>query len=306
MFKRVCVLFLLITAAINEVNARETIDRIVAIVNDDLVTLSEFNDYMSGLPELSKDIDKYQALNELVDQLLLEQEAKKLGIYVTDDEVKQSIANIKQQFGMSDEKMQEVLNKENLTPEQLNKQWKLQLLSNKIVGAKLKGKIAVTEDEIRDLYKQYYGDIENFEEVKIAQILITYNIDNEMAAEEKAQKVADLARSDDDFKKLVKEYSDDTSSKDTGGLLGYFQKGELVEELDEAISNMKVGETSDPVKTSSGFHIVKVLDIKSLDESSVDKYREQLKYELYKEKAAKELNKFISDLKENAYIEIKL
>jgi len=306
MFKRVCVLFLLITAAINEVNARETIDRIVAIVNDDLVTLSEFNDYMSGLPELSKDIDKYQALNELVDQLLLEQEAIKLGIYVTDDEVKQSIANIKQQFGMSDEKMQEVLNKENLTPEQLNKQWKLQLLSNKIVGAKLKGKIAVTEDEIRDLYKQYYGDIENFEEVKIAQILITYNIDNEIAAEEKAQKVADLARSDGDFKKLVKEYSDDTSSKDTGGLLGYFQKGELVEELDEAISNMKVGETSDPVKTSSGFHIVKVLDIKSLDESSVDKYREQLKYELYKEKAAKELNKFISDLKENAYIEIKL
>lgn len=306
MFKRVCVLFLLITAAINEVNARETIDRIVAIVNDDLVTLSEFNDYMSELPELSKDIDKYQVLNELVDQLLLEQEAKKLGIYVTDDEVKQSIANIKQQFGMSDEKMQEVLNKENLTSEQLNKQWKLQLLSNKVLGVKLKGKIAVTEDEIRDLYKQYYGDIENFEEVKIAQILITYNIDNEIAAAEKAQKVADLARSDSDFKKLVKEYSDDTSSKDKGGILGYFQKGELVEELDEAISNMKVGETSNPVKTSSGFHILKVLDIKSLDESSVDKYREQLKYELYKEKAAKELNKFISDIKENAYIEIKL
>ena len=306
MFKRVCVLFLLITAAINEVNARETIDRIIAIVNDDLVTLSEFNDYMSELPELSKDIDKYQVLNELVDQLLVEQEAKKLGIYVTDDEVKQSIANIKQQLGMSDEKMQEVLNKENLTSEQLNKQWKLQLLSNKVLGVKLKGKIAVTEDEIRDLYKQYYGDIENFEEVKIAQILITYNIDNEIAAAEKAQKVADLARSDSDFKKLVKEYSDDTSSKDKGGILGYFQKGELVEELDEAISNMKVGETSNPVKTSSGFHILKVLDIKSLDESSVDKYREQLKYELYKEKAAKELNKFISDIKENAYIEIKL
>lgn len=286
--------------------ATEVIDRIVAIVNDDIITLSDFNKYIVSLPVQTVEINKDQALNDLVEQMILTQEAAKLGITVTDAEIDRSIENVKGRLDMSDEQMNEMLTKQNLTTEQFRNQWRLQILSGKLVSTLVKGRIAVTDEEIKDLYKQYYGEIENADEVEIAHILISFDASEEQQALQKANKVAELAKSGSNFSKLVSEYSDDTFSKDKEGMLGYFKKGELVSELEDVVSVTEVGKTSGPVKTISGFHIIKVLDRKTLDESSVDQYREQLRQEIYKQKVTEELEKYIDGIRENAYIEIKL
>jgi len=286
--------------------ATEVIDRIVAIVNDDIITLSDFNKYIVSLPVQTVEINKDQALNDLVEQMILTQEAAKLGITVTDAEIDRSIENVKGRLDMSDEQMNEMLNKQNLTTEQFRNQWRLQILSGKLVSTLVKGRIAVTDEEIKDLYKQYYGEIENADEVEIAHILISFDASEEQQALQKANKVAELAKSGSNFSKLVSEYSDDTFSKDKEGVLGYFNKGELVSELEDVVSVTEVGKTSGPVKTISGFHIIKVLDRNTLDESSVDQYREQLRQEIYKQKVTEELEKYIAGIRENAYIEIKL
>lgn len=286
--------------------ATEVIDRIVAIVNDDIITLSDFNKYIVSLPKQTVEINKDQALNDLVEQMILTQEAAKLGITVTDAEIDRSIENVKGRLDMSDEQMNEMLTKQNLTTEQFRNQWRLQILSGKLVSTLVKGRIAVTDEEIKDLYKQYYGEIENADEVEIAHILISFDASEEQQALQKANKVAELAKSGSNFSKLVSEYSDDTFSKDKEGVLGYFKKGELVSELEDVVSVTEVGKTSGPVKTISGFHIIKVLDRKTLDESSVDQYREQLRQEIYKQKVTEELEKYIAGIRENAYIEIKL
>ncbi len=286
--------------------ATEVIDRIVAIVNDDIITLSDFNKYIVSLPKQTVEINKDQALNDLVEQMILTQEAAKLGITVTDAEIDRSIENVKGRLDMSDEQMNEMLTKQNLTTEQFRNQWRLQILSGKLVSTLVKGRIAVTDEEIKDLYKQYYGEIENADEVEIAHILISFDASEEQQALQKANKVAKLAKSGSNFSKLVSEYSDDTFSKDKEGMLGYFKKGELVSELEDVVSVTEVGKTSGPVKTISGFHIIKVLDRKTLDESSVDQYREQLRQEIYKQKVTEELEKYIAGIRENAYIEIKL
>lgn len=286
--------------------ATEVIDRIVAIVNDDIITLSDFNKYIVSLPKQTVEINKDQALNDLVEQMILTQEAAKLGITVTDAEIDRSIENVKGRLDMSDEQMNEMLTKQNLTTEQFRNQWRLQILSGKLVSTLVKGRIAVTDEEIKDLYKQYYGEIENADEVEIAHILISFDASEEQQALQKANKVAELAKSGSNFSKLVSEYSDDTFSKDKEGVLGYFKKGELVSELEDVVSVTEVGKTSGPVKTISGFHIIKVLDRNTLDESSVDQYREQLRQEIYKQKVTEELEKYIAGIRENAYIEIKL
>lgn len=286
--------------------ATEVIDRIVAIVNDDIITLSDFNKYIVSLPVQTVEINKDQALNDLVEQMILTQEAAKLGITVTDAEIDRSIENVKGRLDMSDEQMNEMLTKQNLTTEQFRNQWRLQILSGKLVSTLVKGRIAVTDEEIKDLYKQYYGEIENADEVEIAHILISFDASEEQQALQKANKVAELAKSGSNFSKLVSEYSDDTFSKDKEGVLGYFKKGELVSELEDVVSVTEVGKTSGPVKTISGFHIIKVLDRNTLDESSVDQYREQLRQEIYKQKVTEELEKYIAGIRENAYIEIKL
>lgn len=286
--------------------ATEVIDRIVAIVNDDIITLSDFNKYIVSLPKQTVEINKDQALNDLVEQMILTQEAAKLGITVTDAEIDRSIESVKGKLDMSDEQMNEMLTKQNLTTEQFRNQWRLQILSGKLVSTLVKGRIAVTDEEIKDLYKQYYGEIENADEVEIAHILISFDASEEQQALQKANKVAELAKSGSNFSKLVSEYSDDTFSKDKEGVLGYFNKGELVSELEDVVSVTEVGKTSGPVKTISGFHIIKVLDRNTLDESSLDQYREQLRQEIYKQKVTEELEKYIAGIRENAYIEIKL
>lgn len=286
--------------------ATEVIDRIVAIVNDDIITLSDFNKYIVSLPKQTVEINKDQALNDLVEQMILTQEAAKLGITVTDAEIDRSIESVKGKLDMSDEQMNEMLIKQNLTTEQFRNQWRLQILSGKLVSTLVKGRIAVTDEEIKDLYKQYYGEIENADEVEIAHILISFDASEEQQALQKANKVAELAKSGSNFSKLVSEYSDDTFSKDKEGVLGYFNKGELVSELEDVVSVTEVGKTSGPVKTISGFHIIKVLDRNTLDENSLDQYREQLRQEIYKQKVTEELEKYIAGIRENAYIEIKL
>ena len=188
--------------------ATEVIDRIVAIVNDDIITLSDFNKYIVSLPVQTVEINKDQALNDLVEQMILTQEAAKLGITVTDAEIDRSIENVKGRLDMSDEQMNEMLNKQNLTTEQFRNQWRLQILSGKLVSTLVKGRIAVTDEEIKDLYKQYYGEIENADEVEIAHILISFDASEEQQALQKANKVAELAKSGSNFSKLVSEYSD--------------------------------------------------------------------------------------------------
>lgn len=286
--------------------ATEVIDRIVAVVNDDLITLSDLNRYISSIPPGTAEIDRDRVLNDLVEQMILEQEAAKLGITVSDPEIDMSIENIRTKAGMSHEQMEEMLKKENLTKEQFRKQWRLQIISGKLVNSIVKGRVAVTDDEIENLYKEYYGNIENSDEVQIAHILISVNDQQPEQALEKASRIAELAKSGNDFSKLVAEYSDDTFSKEKEGVLGYFKKGELVSELEAVVAITEVGEVSGPVQTASGFHIIKVLNRNTLDSNSVDTYREQLRQEIYKKKVAEELQKYIATMRENAYIEIKL
>lgn len=286
--------------------ATEVIDRIVAIVNDDLITLSDLNKYLISIPEQTVEISKEQALNDLVEQMILNQEATKLGITVTDAEIDRSIENVKTKLGMTDEQMDEMIAKQNLTNEQFRNQWRLQILSGKMMKSIVKGRIAVTDEEIENLYTEYYGEIEIADETEIAHILISFDTASEEQALQEANKVADLAKSGSNFGKLAFEYSDDNFSKDKGGVLGYFKKGELVSELEDLVANTEVGKVSGPLKTISGFHIVKVLDRKTLDESSVDQHSEQLRQEIYKQKVTEELQKYIAGIREKAYIEIKL
>nr|NIP31461.1 hypothetical protein [Candidatus Dadabacteria bacterium]NIT14324.1 hypothetical protein [Candidatus Dadabacteria bacterium] len=163
-------------------NATEVIDRVVAIVNDDLITLSDLNAYLSSLPEQTVDIDEDRALNDLIEQMILTQEAAKLGITVTENEINRSIENVKAKLGMSDEQLNEMLAKQKLTQEQFRNQWRLQILSGKLVSSLVKGRIAVTDEEIENLYTQYYGEIEHADEVEIAHILISFDAAEEQQA----------------------------------------------------------------------------------------------------------------------------
>ena len=322
-----------LTAFAGAANSRETVDRVVAIVNDDVITLSEVRELALSInPTSTEAIDENAVLQQMIEQKLFEQEAEKLGIKVTEAELDASIKQVQQKFGLNDEQMVEVLKKQNLTPESFREQWRLQTLGNKLLESQLKNKIVVTEEEIKNYYVEKYGASApestgtavtetKAGEVKIAHILISARTPD---AEEKASKVAELAKSGQDFGALAKEYSEDNLSSDKGGDLGYFKKGDLIETLEVAVDTTPVGGITGPVESPAGYHIIKVLErtesekVEKVEKDSDsdaesdkvlaidEETRKEITDILYKQKAEAQLKTWLDSIKENAYIEVKL
>ena len=314
--------------------ARETIDRVVAVVNDDVITLSELREMaLSVNPTSTEAIDENAVLQQMIEQKLFEQEADRMGIKVTEAELDASIKQVQQKFGLNDEQMVEVLKKQNLTPESFREQWRLQTLGNKLLDSQLKNKIVITEEEIQDYYvKNYSGggsaevseetvtaDTQGGEEVKIAHILISSSTPD---AEKKAEEVAEMAKSGKDFGELAAEFSQDKLSADKGGDLGYFKKGDLIQTLEAAVESTPVGGVTGPVESPAGYHVIKVLErtgtekaekkdkdsdkdsskVLAIDENT----RKEITDTLYKQKAEVQLKTWLDKIKQDAYIEVKL
>ncbi|MBI2486812.1 MAG: peptidylprolyl isomerase [Deltaproteobacteria bacterium] len=290
-------------------NAAELMDKIVAVVNDDLITLSELNEMavkVNSNPDAPKE-DQRAVLDQMIELKLLDQEAKKLGLSVSEREVDAAIEAVKRQYNLTDEQMDEVLKKQNLTPEAFREQWRFQILGNKVIGTQVKGQIAVTEDEIKKYYEENYGEHDTGKEMHIAHILIPFDSPAEKEkARDLALEITEKARSGEDFGELAKKYSNDTVSAERGGDLGFVQKGDLVASLEEAIKEMPVGEISDPVESPSGFHVIKVLDKRESSEISIDDAREEIKQKIYRQKAESALKTWVEGVRKTAYIEVKL
>ncbi len=292
------------------VTAAEVIERVVAIVNNDVITSSELTELARSLnPTSTEEIDEKLILQQMIDQKLLEQEAERLGIRVSDAEVDASLEAVKRQYNLNDEQLAEVLKKQNLTPEGFREQWKTQTLGNKLLDAQLKGALVVTQDEINKYYEENYGALpegERSQEVKIAHILISAETPD---AKAKAEEVASLAASGKNFGELVKQYSDDTLSTENGGDLGTFKKGDLIKEMEDAVAVTAVGNTAGPVQTPAGYHIIKVISRNDTGEvtTAIDEQTyQEIRQILYREKAETLLKDWLDGIKERAYIDIRL
>jgi len=316
---------LLVTAFVTtSVNAKEVIDRVVAIVNDDLITLSELKETSLSLDTTSQQpSDDRTILNQMVESKLFEQEAKKRGLTVSDEELDASIEEVRSRYGLNEDQMEEVLKKQNLTPETFREQWRVQTLGNKLLESQLRNKIVVTNDEIVEYYKQNYGEIDyssNFtetseEEIEVAHILISPGTPN---AEDRAIEVAELAKSGNDFGTLAREYSDDSFTADKGGNLGTFKKGDLIEQLEIAVERTPEGKVSGPVQSPAGYHILKVVkrtgpdSVQTKDEPAGDEtfisdsQKEEIRQVITREKAHAQLKTWLEDMRSKAYVEIKL
>lgn len=323
---KITFVFFITTIISSPLSAQEVIDRVVAIVNDDLITLSELRETALSINPTSKEqMDERTVLNQMIESKLFEQEANRRGITVSKEELDASIEQVRNKYNMNEDQMEEVLKKQNLTPESFREQWRVQTLGNKLLESQLKNKIVVTNDEIEEYYKENYGTIEysgNYsgvtekteEEVEIAHILISPDTPN---AQDRAVEVAELAKSGNDFAILAREYSDDNFTADKGGNLGSFKKGDLIEPLEIAVERTPEGKVSGPVQSPAGYHIIKVLNRTkpSSDEKEEvsenetyisDSDREEIRQILHRQKAEEQLRTWLQGVREKAYVEIKL
>lgn len=236
----------------------------VAVVGNEKITKDQ-------LYEALVEANGEQVLNSLIIKKIIKLEAKKQNIKVTKDEIQDELDKTIENFG-SKEAFKNTLEYYGITEDSLKEDIELNLYVSKL----LKSEVKITEEEMKDYFEENKDDFKQEEQVKARHILV----ENEKTAKEIKQKLDN----GENFEELAKKYSTDTETKEKGGDLGFFSKGEMVKEFEEVAFSLKVGEISNPVKTKYGYHIIKVEDRKEAKEANYEESKEEIREKLFEEK----------------------
>ena len=299
----------------------EVVDKIVAVVNDEIIALSELNStfesYRKRIEETYKNQDlvkivaeaRLAMLNKLIDQSLIEQEAKKSALAIKDDEVMDTIQNFLKQKNIRMDDLLTVLVKEGSTFEEYKKDVRNQLLRMKLVRRQVQSKVAVSEEEIGDYYLKHREDYEGKEAVRIKQILIP--LPQNVGATTKAKIKGDIdmiykrLKNGESFDLLAARHSQGPAAS-SGGDLGFVEKGMIFPAVENVAFSLKLGEMSGVIESPIGFHIIMVIDRRGAGIKPIEYVRIEIREKLEGEKMEKKYNEWISDLRNKSHIEIKL
>lgn len=293
----------------------EVVDTIAAIVNDDIITSSELRQsmlpfvadykvrYGSAFAE-KLDEARVDALNRLIEEKLILQEAKKQGIEVDESEIDKRLEQVKSRTA-SVEEFNQMLDSSGLTIAKLKERYHEQIMMKNLVNQVVSSKVRISPTEIA---AYYYGHREDFElprKVNFRVLLLKPLPARGMEQTERlAESLLVRARSGEDFEFIVKQYSQGPN-KEKGGEMGYVNEDGLIDEIKKNISNMQPGDISSLIKTSTGFHIIQLIDVKEAELKSLEEVSDAIRERLFQRDAELALREFVDNLKEDAYIEIK-
>ncbi len=296
------------------------VDRIVAVVNQEIITLSEVEKWRPPFQEEVEAGDRLEkreriqevrqkVLEQLIEEKLIDQEVKKAGVRVTSKEVEAAIEEVKHRNGINQEELEKALTREGLTIETYRKQIEKGLLRMKLIQLSVKVEPKAGEKELRDFYQKNVDRYRSPESYRPSHIL--FHIPKGSTQEEvrqirkRCEKVLEKLKKGENFGEIVLLYSEDASAKDRGDL-GFFKKGELLPAFEKEALQLKVGEISGIVRTDFGFHIIKLLDRKGGTPLPFEEVVERAQVDYYEQERQKALKQFLSTLKEKSVIEIKL
>lgn len=288
----------------------------VAIVNGTAIVQSDLDRGMEGvvqrrarsgapMDDAQLKTVKMEVLNNLINRELLNQESKKENIAVTDDQVNDKLSKIKQRF-KGDAEFKEMLTKMKLSEAQIKTQLKEDLAIQTLIDKHVVEKITVTEQDAQTYYDTHPEAFKQPEQIRASHILVTVDPKADPAKKEEAHKkiesIQEKLKAGGDFATLAKELSD-CPSKEKGGDLGYFSKGQMVKPFEDAALALKPGETSGIVETQFGYHIIKLTEIKPEGIMPFAEVKDQLTQYLKQEKVKAELDSYLASLEKTAKIE---
>ena len=285
----------------------EVVDRIVAIVNDDIITLSKLNKatrlYRQNI-EASQGSNaqkqemlhkvQQQVLQQLVDISLTVQEAKKYDIEVTDADIDAAIENVKQDKNMDDASLKQGLAAEGLTLEDYRTQVKEQILQSMLINRTVRSKVVVTDADVQ----AYYEANQSIRKYKLKNIITK--------TEDEIKEVqARLSSSQTDFSELARNYSVGSNAAQ-GGDIGVFDISSFSEDISNAIKDLTKGQYTKILPAGSAFQIIYVDDIIMDGQMNATEAKADIQEILFKEKAAEQFQNWLQSLKNDAHVKLML
>ena len=311
------VVFLYLTATAG------VVDKIAIIVNEEIVTLSEFNaafePYVKNIEENYKGADKEKVISQtrdmflkhFIDNILIEQEAKKSHspIVVKDEEVMAVVKNILTKRNVSMGEYEKELVKEGKTLETVKKEIRNQMVRMRLLRREVQSKIIVSEEEIGDYYYKHRESYEGKETVHVKMILLKYPPDANGAARAKVKNDADKLRkrieNGEYFEQIAVKYSQGAAAS-MGGDIGFVERGIIMPEIEEVVFSLPIGKVSEPIEAGDGVYIVTVVDKKGAGLKPLDVVRQEIKTIIEEEKLNKQYDEWIASVRKKSYIDIRM
>ena len=290
------------------------LDRIVAVVNDEIITLAElekFKDilYMGAEQKPLDPQANLQLINQMVEKRLMLQEAKVLEIKVTEAQLQSAIDDVVQKSNASLDDFKKIVKESGITFEEYRDLLKSELIQSQVISQRVQAKISITDKDVEEYYlEKIKPDETPGERVRIQQILFALPKDglpeDIAVVEKRAAEVHKRLLEGESFGKMAAAFSQGPAAK-SGGDLGYFNRGEIFPEIEKAAFSMEVGETSPVIRTVVGFHILKLLDKDLTDKDRTWKDHEMdVKNILYGRKYEQTFKSWMESLRNKAYIKI--
>ena len=287
-------------------SAAQVEDGIIAIVNSDLIMLSEMKrelapereriqkEYRGNGLEHRLKTAEYMTLTSMIERKLQLQAAKARGISVTDEEVQQTLRQMKQRGGTLDE----------TNPADM-KSVREQLMLLRIFDREVRSAVMVADADMKRYFQEHRDRFALSEEYTLSQILIRPRSPGDTAdAKEKVREVMTRLKQGDSFEDLALRFSDGPNASH-GGHLGLVRQGELLPGIEQAISRLVPGGISDVIETSDGFHIMRLEDKKPKQFRPYEEVRTEIQGLVFQQKNEDVFQSWLAELKNKAYIEIK-
>jgi len=293
-------------------------NRVVAIVNNELVTLYELNGRIRELTGLSsrelkeKSEEMYietrrKVLNDLIDQKIALEKIKELEIKVPPEEVDQAIERVKEDNQLTQEGLIAKLKERGTTYEAYRKSIKTELERRQLINYEVQSKIMLREEDIETYYKEHSDEFTSEGKIRLALIFLkqTDPADKDEARDlyQKAQGILSMIEGGEDFGKLAKKFSGGPGARD-GGDLGVFKLSELNPEMAEQIMGLSTGDVAKPIIKPDGIRIIKVVEMDGGGVKSLEQVRNAIQSILYREELERRYSAWISELRKKAYTKI--
>ncbi|MGB4107455.1 MAG: peptidylprolyl isomerase [Alphaproteobacteria bacterium] len=286
---------------------------IAAVVNQDAISITDLNDRLrmviasARLPG-TKDIQEKimpQVLNDLIEEQLKMQEARRQEIEISQEEINQGLTMIARQNNLSMEQFRSAMEHDGISVATLERQIKAQIGWSKVIQKTMRPQVTITDSDIDD----YIGRLKSASgksEYKVAEIFLPVG---ENSPEADAQQLAnrlvqEINSGKAEFFKVAQQFSS-SAGAERGGDLGWVREGQLQPELDKALGGMQKEAVSNPVRTTDGYHILLLRDMRTVSEETIPS-REQVMQNLGLQRLERMQARQLLELKTTAFIETRV
>ncbi len=292
----------------------EICNRVVAVVNEELITLYELNrkiQEMTGLsPDELKERDRKayiqtrkQVLELLINEKLAQEKIKQLGIKVSPEEVDAAIEKVKQDNQLTHEDLLATLKSQGLTYEKYRESIKKELERLKLINYEVKSKIIIREEEVRNFYQENLDRFKVKDKVRLAMIFIPFEGRDKERARKKVQEILERLKKGEDFASLARQFSKGPNAQ-KGGDLGLFKWEELDPAIRKLVEKLPEGEITPPIVRPGGIKLIKVVRRYDSGVRPFDEVKDAIYAELYRQEVNRRYEAWLKELREKAYTKI--